>query len=191
MKKSVCNTCVYAVNNNHCGLRGFRSDFNVKYCSAQNTDKLPNGFELQEDGYFSWVNKKSKYPTTYEECCRIVNANPYIRLIYDLSNGQRYSYDADNLQLYEKIRQLLICRDAYWKITGEGMGLGKPWEPDYIEESFEQGSPIKYVIYYTGTNIEKCIKCTPSYILSFPTEEMRDAFYENFKDLIERCKELL
>ena len=27
--------------------------------------------------------------------------------------------------------------------------------------------------------------------LSFPTEEMRDAFYENFKDLIEQCKELL
>lgn len=28
-------------------------------------------------------------------------------------------------------------------------------------------------------------------ILAFPTEEMRDAFYENFKDLIENCKELL
>ena len=28
-------------------------------------------------------------------------------------------------------------------------------------------------------------------ILTFPTEEMRDAFYENFKDLIEGCKELL
>ena len=28
-------------------------------------------------------------------------------------------------------------------------------------------------------------------ILAFPTEEMRDAFYENFKDLIEQCKELL
>ena len=28
-------------------------------------------------------------------------------------------------------------------------------------------------------------------ILVFPTKEMRDAFYENFKDLIEECKELL
>jgi hypothetical protein len=28
-------------------------------------------------------------------------------------------------------------------------------------------------------------------ILLFPTEEMRDAFYENFKDLIEKCKEFL
>ena len=53
---NLCIECVYAVNNNHCGLRGFRSNFNVNYCSAQNIDKLPNGFELQEDGYFSWVN---------------------------------------------------------------------------------------------------------------------------------------
>ena len=30
-----------------------------------------------------------------------------------------------------------------------------------------------------------------NHILSFPTEEMRDAFYENFKDLIELCKEFL
>ena len=28
-------------------------------------------------------------------------------------------------------------------------------------------------------------------VLSFPTAEMRDVFYENFKDLIEQCKELL
>ena len=30
-----------------------------------------------------------------------------------------------------------------------------------------------------------------STILEFPTEEMRDAFYENFKELINECKELL
>jgi hypothetical protein len=71
------------------------------------------------------------------------------------------------------------------------MGLGNPWEPDYSEESYEQGSPIKYVIYYTGNNITKGRMCTPSYILAFPTAEMRDAFYENFKELIENCKELL
>jgi hypothetical protein len=71
------------------------------------------------------------------------------------------------------------------------MGLDEPWKPDYNEESYEQGSPIKYVIYYTGTYITKGVKCTPSHILAFPTEEMRDAFFENFKELIELCKELL
>ena len=33
-------------------------------------------------------------------------------------------------------------------------------------------------------SIQRCI-------LAFPTAEMRDAFYENFKELIELCKELL
>ena len=71
------------------------------------------------------------------------------------------------------------------------MSLDKPWEPDYNEESYEQGCPVRYVIYYTGTSITKGRKCTPSYVLSFPTEEMRDAFYENLKALINSCKELL
>ena len=87
--------------------------------------------------------------------------------------------------IVNEYRKLINARNAYWKIAGEEMGLGKPWEPDYTEESYEQGSPIKYVIYYTGTHITKGQKCTPSYALSFPTIEMRDAFYENFKEEIE------
>ena len=39
-----------------------------------------------------------------------------------------------------------------------------------------------YTYEYHGSN---------NVLLAFPTEEMRDAFYENFKDLIEQCKELL
>lgn len=124
--------------------------------------------------------KQKEYPKTYEECC--------VALEYIPHTDDIIGYKWDILQSLQK---LLICRDAYWKMAGEEMGLGKPWEPDYIEESYEQGSPIKYVIYYTGTHIAKERKCTPSYILSFPTEEMRDAFYENFKELINECKELL
>ena len=65
------------------------------------------------------------------------------------------------------------------------MGLGKPWEPDWNDETSK----------FTISN--KCNKIflnnTAWYaeVLSFPTAEMRDTFYENFKDLIESCKELL
>ena len=145
---------------------------------------------IQEDGKWFVVKKKKEYPKTYEECCRIVNANPYIRLMYDLSDGQKYSYDADNLRLYESIRKLKICRDAYWKIAGEEMGLGKPWEPN-----FKQGEGIKYTILLANGEViwnrQECICTTGSRILAFPTKEMRDAFYEVFKELIEECKELL
>ena len=184
-----CTQCVYAVNNNHCGLRGFRSDFNVNYCSAQNTDKLPNGFELQEDGYFSWINRKTKYPKTYEECCKVVNASPYIKLVFNIDDGQKYSYDVDNLQCYENIRRIKICRDAYWKIAGKELGLGKPWEPKfgkYIHYS------INFYLYKDSFVLHKGEYHSPvNRILVFPTTEMRDAFYENFKDLIEKCKKLL
>jgi ribosomal protein S18 acetylase RimI-like enzyme len=131
------------------------------------------------------VERKKEYPKTYEECCRIVNANPCIRLVYNLSDGQKYSYDEDNLRLYESIRKLLICRDAYWKIAGEEMGLGKPWEPDWND------GELKWCMSYSGNYIEFDQYKSKHHTLAFPTEEMRDAFYENFDPDIEICKEFL
>ena len=65
------------------------------------------------------------------------------------------------------------------------MGLGKPWKPDW------EFDDTKYVLYFNKGEIVKDMMKHTSYILAFPTEEMRDAFYENFKDLIEEYKELL
>ena len=83
--------------------------------------------------------------------------------------------------------QLLVCRNAYWKIAGKQMGLDAPWEPDwkkndkkYIISVFEDA-----VIYFENETFNR------NTILAFPTAEMRDAFYENFKELIKQCKELL
>ena len=39
--------------------------------------------------------------------------------------------------------------------------------------------------------IEKDIQFGINAILAFPTEEMRDIFYKNFKKDIEKCKELI
>ena len=47
---------------------------------------------------------------------------------------------------------------------------------------------LSNTIYYTGV---LRISEYHNIILTFPTEEMRDTFYENFKELIEQCKELL
>lgn len=153
-------------------------------------------YELDLQGKFKVVLRegvyyveriKPQYPKNYKECCKIVNASPYVKLVYNISDGHNYSYDEDNLQLHENIRRLKICRDAYWKIVGEQMGLGKPWEPDW--SSFSEGS------YPTITKCNGKIIKTSIYtndcFLAFPSEEMRDVFYENFKKEIEECKELL
>lgn len=84
---------------------------------------------------------------------------------------------------YYDLQKLLICRDAYWEIAGEQMGLGKSWEPDWKNHEF------KYCIKVLGNTLECVSEMNIQCILSFPTEEMRDAFYENFKELIEECKE--
>ena len=188
MKRNACQKCAFAVrdDNPHCGLRGFTSSFNVEWCESEN-DKAPNGYELQEDGYFSWVKKKKEYPQTYEECCEILDVCSGEILRYgDLTLSNDYEF---NLYiLLENFRKLRICRDAYWKLYGEEMGLGKPWEPDYknpdidlyvIINIYNQVEKAKY-----GYGFQHCV-------LTFPTEEMRDAFYENFKKEIEMCKELL
>jgi len=145
--------------------------------------KLPDGYEFDciENNEIILKPIKSNYPKTYKECCDVIGCDSKMVL-----GTMPLQYN-----ILVKLEKLLICRDAYWRLAGEQMGLGKSWEPDYTEESWEQRSPIKYVIYYTGTNITKERKSTPSYVLAFPTEEIRDIFYNNFKELIEKCKELL
>ena len=92
--------------------------------------------------------------------------------------------------LLTSLQKLLICRDAYWKIAGDDMGLGKPWKPDY-----DSGVDKYGIICMNGvvqesnptTNWERHL----NKVLDFPTAEMRDAFYENFEVEIKSCKELL
>ena len=134
--------------------------------------------------YLEYVNKsrQSQYPKTYEECCEIMGIE------YPVVGGKSDGLSASTYRITE-IRPfiyLLICRDAYWKIAGEQMGLGKPWEPDWRNSNED-----KYCIEYSYGRINSVTTNIYNYILAFPTAGMRDAFYENFKDLIEQCKELL
>jgi hypothetical protein len=66
------------------------------------------------------------------------------------------------------------------------MGLGKPWKPDWSDEHQK-----KFTIYTMENAVIRHFGCYIHCILAFPTEEMRDAFYDNFKKEIESCKELL
>ena len=136
---------------------------------------LSNRELIQEDGKWFVVKKKNEYPKTYKECCEIINCVEYYKLAL--------CFYTDKI---DALYKLLICRDAYWKLAGKKMGLGKPWEPNWKDES------LKYVILYDNGEIRvDTWNYIANRILSFPTDEMRDAFYENFKELIETCKELL
>ena len=142
------------------------------------------------DRLTSFTTPKKVYPKTYEECCEVLSIASFYNLRYHTYEHGFGEFTTLNklCSLQDKLNilgKLLICRDAYWKIAGEEMGLGKPWEPDW------NTSEPKYVIAYTSHGIEKQWETTYCKGLAFPTAEMRDAFYENFRDLIENCKELL
>ena len=151
-----------------------------------------NGFQLPEGYQFVDENgnvinatkiilekKKKEYPKTYEECEKVLRYDSH-RLDNMGVTVRGYKWE-----LIRAFQILLICRDAYWKIAGEEMGLGKPWEPDWSDDN------AKYSIYTIKGVLTKAISCYDCAIFAFPTEEMRDAFYENFKEVIESCKELL
>ena len=144
-----------------------------------------NGYELPDGYHFTDENgntidaakiliKKNypTYPKTYKECCDILKT----------THVEWFGYYGEVLVPFQI---LIICRDAYWKIAGEHMGLGEPWKPDFSDDS------TKYNIFKYENEITLSDNNWSNRILVFPTLELRNAFYENFKDLIEQCKELL
>ena len=125
------------------------------------------------DGRTFAVKKKPVYPKTIEECVKLLGVD--FRL--DMESYKR--------KLMANFYRLILCRDAYWKIAGEELELDKPWEPDYTKDE------KKYCIGYDADKLTTYCISHSNKILAFPTAEMRDAFYENFKDLIKSCRELL
>ena len=155
-------------------------------------------YEIEvRDGKTYAVLKKSKYPTTYAECCEaLVGRKPNPNEIsfdkmelclVDLNDTQSIDFQNPYLSQLNSLFRLRMCRDAYWKIAGEQMGLDKPWEPDWNDHN-----QPKFGIHNVQNNIcTITLHVLKNMILVFPTEEMRDSFHVNFEDLIESCKELL
>lgn len=111
---------------------------------------------------------KPQFPTTYEDCCKVLNKTTYIG--FDgLSLGE--------VELYKPFVKLMRCRNAYWKVGD--------WKPNWEDDT------NKYVITNYNNHIILDVRWNSSAKLSFPNKEIRGAFYENFKELIEECKVLL
>ena len=147
---------------------------------------IPNGYEFDsiKQGFQTEIiirPIKPQYLKTYKECFNICFGNKHHIIQVVGLDGL-----GDNKELFESFIKLKICRDAYWKIAGEQMGLDKPWKPDWCNEN-----KLKYCIECSFGTIDKTVSIVNGCFLAFPTAEMRDAFSENFKELIEQCKELL
>lgn len=125
------------------------------------------------------TEKKKEYPKTYEECEKVLRYDSH-RL-----NNMGVTVQGYKWELIRAFQMLLICRDAYLKKAGEEMGLGKPWEPDF--SSREE----KFSISVFERKLVCIVNQYDNIILTFPTREMRDVFYDYFEELINECKEFL
>lgn len=140
--------------------------------------KITDGYEFDRIDNGNIILKpikpiKPKYPKTYEECAKVLLDRASVRNDLGFKG-----------ELLVSLQKLLVCRNAYWKIYGDESGLGKPWEPEdlrYVYSFFRWDGDITMSNTCYGNN----------YIFEFPTEEMCNAFYENFKEEIKICKELL
>ena len=160
-----------------------------------NEFECPDGYEFHDENgnvieakKIVLEKKKPRCPKSYSESCAIIGAQISRSIFYTKKDKDDYPNEVKILSQLDDLRMLLICRDAYWKIAGEEKGLGKPWEPDWKESN----GGYRYCIYNEGNSIILGKEWLGRNVfLAFPTAEMRDAFYENFKDLINKCKELL
>ena len=172
----------------YCHEQSFKWGFQEGYNYSHENDKLE--ISLKEGYIFKDENgnvinaqkivlekKGKKYPKTYEECCRVLGVSEF-----------EYNHTGTKVwyrhRLMATLDKLMLCRDAYWKLAGEEMGLNRPWKPDYDSGVNKYGIIcLNGVVQESNptTNWERHL----NKVLDFPTAEMRDAFYENFKELIE------
>lgn len=181
----------------YCHEQSFKWGFQEGYDYAHENEKLEinlkNGYEFKDDNgnvintqKIIMEKKKIEYPKTYEECCKILGLNSEITnsellFYYPLKCGDYITIRLPEMEKFEKFIQLYLCRNAYWKLYGEEMGLGKPWEPDWNDKKQDKHgfyNEIKHTI-------------ISSTLFVFPTAKMRDFFKENFDPDIEFCKEFL
>lgn len=134
---------------------------------------LGNEFEIKEENGKTYaVRKPLRFPNSYEECCEVLG----------VSSRFGFWELGDEFDLLDSFVRLKRCRDAYWKIIGD-------WKPDW------NNSELKHVIKTIGTNLVKTTEATINCFFAFPEgkrgEEICYVFYENFKDDLNVCKELL
>ena len=190
-RNEICEVVYETCYNNDCvafysaiELQNYEEFISEQIFTIWKKYSLPEGYEFHDDkgnvintSTIELVKKQPEYPKTYEECHELMvqwkeyDCNPNSELILCESPIHDFC-------------KLIVARNIYWKIAGEQMGLGKSWKQDYDDRCFiiaNNNGNIHTYEYHGSNNV----------ILAFPTAEMRDAFYENFKDLIEECKVFL
>ena len=125
----------------------------------------------------------TELPKTYEEAVRNYTGNVYYRhrdTVFYESDSDRlhttpYSISGETCEKLMQFEKLIFLRDIY----------RQDWVPDRLK------TDLKYVLLCIYNNVKKGTEIGYNKVLSFQSEEIRDEFYNNFRELIEECKEFI
>jgi hypothetical protein len=162
---------------------------------ASATEKALFIKKLNEQGYVYNQNdpriiykKEKELPKTWEEFCRnnpIKDGEVFINSasnIQKMLNSYRDCVKDDNLLPSEEYAKAML---ALCKLIQLRDCYNDGWKPDW------NGDSKYYCIFYNKGNIELFVRNTWSCVLAFKSRELRDEFYNNFKNLIKQAKLLL
>lgn len=141
--------------------------------------KIPDGYEFSgiENGKVVLKRKKpdfSELPRTFHECEAEIGA-------VDLSESKSLFYTTKGKEkAVSSLLKLIVCRDAWWKILN--------WKPNW---GCNNNNYKFFIGSYDGEITNDMTSVHVNRILAFPTVEVRDKFFEVFKDYIEEAKEFL
>lgn len=128
---------------------------------------------------YSWEEFCEKYSIQMGECLLDKSSSFYEAVpgrIRHKDTDKACLPDRETAEAFIALMQLIQLRNCY----------NGGWEPDW-EDSEER----KYVVVINDNKIESSYLSATSCPLAFRTEERRDLFIKNFRDLIEIAKPLL
>lgn len=154
----------------------------------------PEGYEVDKDNStfdcIKFKPIKPQLPKTWEEFCEntlVKNGESWIDEygqinVNHVEGCKRYPRNKNVLPSEDLAKamlalcQLIQLRDCY----------NDSWQPDWTDRD-----TLKYCLGVSQNRVIKEVLQITSEVMAFKTEELRDKFLENFKDLIEIAKPLL
>lgn len=122
---------------------------------------------------------------TWEEYCKKIRGK--ISYYIDPSSGITLSTFGNCPFLSEfETEEGVKAFEAYGKLIKLRKQWIGEWKPNWANESQR-----KYVIFNYAGEVVRDISLSTAHCLSFPTLEMREEFFECFKDYLEQAKDLI
>ena len=154
----------------------------VKYLASENILTF-NGFKEHEliDLKIKELSCTTTYPKCWADVKEFVSNRPSDNILTrwaEICNLIEITEDYATAEYWKHIyfMQLILLRDIY----------RQDWKPDWTDVMI-----YKYCISTFNNELVKMKNKDIGKVLSFQTERIRNLFFENFRDLIEECKEFI